>query len=222
MQVSKQKLEKTVLNIVANFEELALGRIERVSTLSEFSFSYELQYLTDDWRQTFGQLSGLKRLFDNLYDEESIQVFDYLVESNERLTELFNTASDKLLEISRALLFRDADKPVFAPTTQATETVLIPATSSQNGETNPLCDDSLIDPESYGVVSIFSGEMDLRPDTTFVRVSEYECHVCSGWGEISSGNPEDDSAMEACPHCGGTGEENTKLHENYQSCSEAA
>jgi len=128
MQVSKQKLEKTVFQIIANFEELALGRIERVSALSEFSFSYELQYLSDDWRLTFGQLSGLKRLFDNLYDEESIQVLDYITESNERLSELFNTASDKLLEFSRASLFRDADKPVFAPTTQATETVLIPAT----------------------------------------------------------------------------------------------
>lgn len=147
MEISNAVLEKTVASILAEFEELALRRIESVSQLTEFNFSDHLTWLTDDWRASFGRLSGIRRLFDCEYDEQSVKVYDYLTDAIERLSALNAKASDKLLELSRAALARSIEEPIFAPTTPATETVLIsPAlqvaetvTPIQDGEISPSC-----------------------------------------------------------------------------------
>jgi|GEM_PF-5627000 len=188
MEISKAVLEKTVAGILDEFQELALRRIEKVSQLSDFSFTDNLTGLTEDWRVSIGRLSGIRRLFERQYDEQSIKVYDYLTGAIEQLAALNSKASDKLLELSRASLARSFEEPVFAPTTQAIETVLLSSapevaktvTPIQDGEISPVCNVNQYPPrccdfcgEEYIPVVAFSGD-----DITGLILTSYCSDSC--------------------------------------------
>ncbi|AEF99478.1 hypothetical protein [Methylomonas methanica] len=184
-EILKGRIEKNVARILAEFQELATRRIERVSQLTEFNFSSELCWLTDDWRVLFGRLSGIRRLFDSFSDDFSLDVVDFVDSAIDKLQGFNSVASDKLLELSRAALARSVEEPVFAPTTESVETVLLPSVVQKESdhEVSYPPKECLYCHQQFTPVAVFGG-VSLHSAPVFL--SEYcsdECWHAHQYGE---------------------------------------
>lgn len=192
MNITKQRLQETVNRLVFEYEELSVRQLERLTSGQEFDFAKEHDQLDVIYYRYWGGVTAIRSLCE-MYTPE----YDFLNQVADRLLDMSDNFSGKLLELRHGKRQSQLEEPVFAPTTQATETVLIAyqstvtdVTLDQDGEQNPSC--SAVSLQSLGAT-----------DLGFVP----DCPHCSSEYWLTMSAP--DAAF--CPHCGFSGLSGSEL-----------